>query len=74
MTDAEAIEVQACEHCQKEYPIEQVHTMEGCWICDGCYAEWKAEFDACDHDWAPDHDEFGEPGKACRKCSGFVAD
>lgn len=44
------------------------------WICQECYSGWKAEFDACDHDWVSDIDHMGDAGKYCQKCSGFVRD
>jgi hypothetical protein len=62
---------QGCEHCLKEFPIETMLSMSDCWYCQGCYDEWKKEFDACDHDWVPEESEFGEPGRHCDKCNGF---
>lgn len=38
-----------------------------------CIAEWRAEFDACQHDWQEPYWFDGDEGKICRKCSGFVA-
>lgn len=67
------IDLQGCEHCSKEFPIETMTMMGDCWFCVGCYFEWRAEFEACQHDWAPGHFD-GEPGKLCNKCSGFIRD
>ena len=36
--------------------------MGDCWFCHACYTAWKAEFDACEHDWEPELSEFGEDG------------
>lgn len=62
---------QGCEHCSNEFPIETMTMMGEHWFCQGCYDGWKKEFDACDHHWAPEESEFGEPGQYCNKCSGF---
>lgn len=70
----EAIDLQGCEHCSKEFPIEAMTSMDDCWICQGCHAEWKKEFDACEHEWTSDIDAMGDTGKYCQKCSGFVRD
>lgn len=70
----EPLDMQACEMCQKERPIEAMQLMEDDWICEDCYVAWKAEFDACDHVWKPHTSVMSEPGKICEKCSGFVAD
>jgi hypothetical protein len=67
-------DLQACEHCRKEFPIEEMLSMSDFWICSGCYAEWKQTFDACEHQWEPHESEFGEPGKYCGRCMGFVVD
>ena len=65
------VDLQGCEHCGKEFPLDECVTMVDCWYCDGCYKEWKAVFDACQHDWEPELSEFGEDGRYCHKCSGF---
>lgn len=70
----ETIDLQQCEMCLKEFPIEEMSSMEDVWICGGCYAEWKKEFDTCEHDWKPHTSVMSEPGRICEKCSGFVAD
>jgi uncharacterized Zn ribbon protein len=67
-------DLQGCEHCSKEFPIEDMTMMDDGWFCAECCAEWKAEFDACAHSWEPEESEFGEPGKYCGKCHGFVLD
>lgn len=67
-------DLQGCEHCGNEFPIEDCHMMVDTWICDRCYREWKAEFDTCDHEWEPETDQYGDPGRFCRKCHGFVID
>lgn len=70
-----AVEMQGCEHCGKEFPFDDNMTMMGeYWFCHGCYTEWKAVFDACDHHWTPEESEFGDPGQYCDKCHGFVED
>lgn len=66
-----AEDLQGCESCSKDFPIETMTMMCDCWFCEGCYKEWKAEFDACEHHWTPEDSEFGEPGRYCDKCSCF---
>lgn len=68
------VEMQGCEHCSAEVPIEDAVYSEGCYFCPKCYAEWKAHFDTCEHSWEPHYDEYGTPGRYCNKCCGFVAD
>ena len=66
-------EKQGCEHCSKEFPLETMScSADGCWICEGCYADFKKQFDACEHDWEPHTDEMGDEGRVCKRCSGFV--
>lgn len=48
-------------------------SMEGCWFCEACTADFQRTFDACDHSWLPHTDEMGDLGKYCLKCTGFVA-
>lgn len=67
----ENVDLQGCEHCGKEFPVETCHMMSDVWICDGCYKDWKKIFDACQHEWEPEESEFGEPGQYCHKCCGF---
>ena len=70
----EPVDLQQCEHCDKEFPVETMTMMEDDWICDGCYKEWRAEFDACNHVWKPHTSTMSEPGRICERCNGFVAD
>ena len=67
-------EMQACEHCGSEVPLDDAVSSEGCWYCPKCFEEWRAEFDACEHDWdaEPYYGEHGDEGRLCKKCSGFV--
>jgi hypothetical protein len=67
----EVLDLQGCEHCSKEFPIDTMTSMGDFWICQVCYDGWKKEFDACEHHWTPEASEFGEPGQYCDKCSGF---
>lgn len=67
-------DMQQCESCSKEYPIEAMQMMEDNWICEGCYVAWKQEFDACDHVWKPHTSTMSETGRICERCNGFVAD
>jgi hypothetical protein len=71
---SEAIELQVCEACSKERPIETMTLMEGCWFCGPCVDDFQKTFDACDHSWSPHTDDMGDPGQVCSKCSGFVRD
>jgi hypothetical protein len=61
---------QGCEHCGKDFPIEDCHMMEDIWICDGCYREWKAIFDTCNHEWDSHTNQYGEPARYCHRCCG----
>lgn len=70
---SEPIDLQGCEHCGKEFPIEQCTMMVDCWYCESCCAEWRAIFDSCEHDWRDDYQD-GEKGVLCRKCNGFMPD
>jgi hypothetical protein len=69
---AEQVELQACEHCSKELPVETMEIMDDCWFCSGCTAEWRAIFDACEHRWEPHVDQMGDEGQYCTRCMGFV--
>lgn len=69
-----AIEMQGCERCSKEFPLEQMTMQEDCWICEGCYADFKKHFDACEHQWEPHINSYGEPSQYCPKCIGLVRD
>jgi hypothetical protein len=66
-------ELQGCEHCGKEVPIESMTTMGDCWFCSPCTDEWRAHFASCKHVFTPSH-EHGDAGQYCEKCSGFVRD
>jgi hypothetical protein len=71
---SEKIDLQACEHCGKEYPIETMHSMSDCWFCYRCTVSFEKAFDACDHKWSPHVDAMGNSGQHCERCSGFVTD
>jgi hypothetical protein len=71
---ADEIEMQGCEHCSKEFPLEEMTRQADGWFCEGCYAEFKKHFDACDHIWEPEIDDMGDEGQYCAKCCGFVCD
>lgn len=70
----EAVELQGCEHCSKEFPIETMRRMSDCWFCESCTDEFQKNFDVCDHKWSPHTDEMGDHGSYCERCSGFVRD
>lgn len=70
----EQVELQCCEHCGKEFPLETMRSMDDCWFCAGCTADFQKHFDACDHEWSSDIDAMGDTGQYCQKCSGFVRD
>jgi hypothetical protein len=71
---SEAIELQGCEHCSKEFPIETMQHMEGNWFCEVCTNEFQEAFKICEHKWSPHTNEMGDPGQYCENCSGFVSD
>jgi predicted nucleic acid-binding Zn ribbon protein len=68
-------ELQGCESCGKEFDLSICSmTADGCWICEGCDAEFREAFATCAHDWEPHVDDMGDPGVYCKNCSGFVRD
>jgi hypothetical protein len=67
-------ETNICERCGTVHPFEGSVYSEGCYFCPRCWAEWRQNFDACQHKWEPHHNEHGDPGKICRRCCGFVSD
>lgn len=71
---AEPIDWQQCEHCDGEFPIETMSSMEDAWFCEKCMADWRECFAACDHRWRPEphYNTHGDEGKICERCSGFV--
>lgn len=68
----EPVDLQQCEHCDKELPIETMSMMEDCWFCESCVKEWREEFDACKHEWRPYVDQMGDEGRICDHCNGFA--
>lgn len=74
MTDTELCgETFTCEHCEKDFPLEQRVAHVDVYFCEGCTAEWRKEFETCEHDFEPYNAE-GEDGQYCRNCHCFVAD
>lgn len=73
---SETIDLQQCEHCDKEFPIETMTSMEDCWFCEKCVVDWQDCFDRCEHRWSaePHHGAMGDVGRVCERCSGFVSD
>jgi len=65
-------ELQRCEHCLQYAQIETMTHMSEAWFCQPCVENWKATFDACDHQWSPWVDEYGDQGQFCERCTGFV--
>lgn len=66
------VEMQTCEHCSKDFPIESMRMMSECWFCEACTDDFHKHFETCDHKWSPHTDEHGDAGKYCENCSGFV--
>lgn len=73
MADIE-IDLQGCEHCSKEFPIEKMTMMGDYWFCLECFAAWLTFFNQCNHEFEPETNSEGEPGQFCSKCNGFVRD
>jgi hypothetical protein len=64
-----------CESCSAKCGIEEsVATADGCDLCPKCWAEAKAHFEACEHEWVAETDDCGEPAHACNRCSFIVCD
>ena len=63
-----------CEACRALTSLKDAIYSEGCSFCPGCWAAWLAEFNACEHEWQEHYNEYGEKGRCCKQCSGFVAD
>lgn len=62
--DGEDDDNQGCESCDKSFPIEQMTSGEDGWFCPECIADWRKDFESCEHDWKIRGDE-----KFCEKCS-----
>lgn len=69
-----AEDMQGCERCSKEHPIETMTMMEDYWFCAECVADFQQLFDGCNHKWEPHTDTMGYPGRCCSRCTGFVRD
>jgi hypothetical protein len=67
-------ELQGCERCREERPIESMTMMDDCWFCAECVADFDKTFAACDHAWKPHTDSMGDVGRYCTRCTGFVRD
>jgi hypothetical protein len=69
------IELRNCSHCDKEFPMDELeHFGEDSDFCEACAAAWIETFNACQHVFEYAENEFGDPGKVCQRCSGFVRD
>jgi len=55
-----------CEFCHKRFREEMLVSLGDICVCQKCNDEWQKEYDACDHDWKPDH----YYGRVCEKCGG----
>src|SRR6185312_7060519 len=67
---SETIELQTCEHCQKDKDLSTMTRMDDCWFCAGCTAGFQKHFEACDHKWSPHIDSMGDEGQCCDRCTG----
>lgn len=66
---------QGCEMCGNVFRLDTMtSTDDDCWICAGCQARFKEVFDACEHEWQPHTDKYGDPAKVCHKCCGVVVE
>lgn len=68
----EPVDLQACERCSKEHPIETMRMMDDCWFCAACVSDFDKTFAACRHEWEPHADSMGDAGQYCTRCTGFV--
>jgi len=67
--------LQHCECCDARVPIATMTSCgDGCWMCEACAAEAAEEFRTCKHEWEPAHDEYGDLGQFCTRCSHIVLD
>jgi hypothetical protein len=39
-----------CDKCKKCYPVKDVHSILGVWVCVYCYPEGKDYCDCCSND------------------------
>ena len=59
-----------CEACGTHIRHGDACYSEGCFFCQNCMDEWRAEIAACAHQWQPWVSEHGEAGRICDKCGG----
>lgn len=69
---SEPIDLQGCERCSKENPIESMTMMDDGWFCAECTADFQKSFASCEHKWEPHTDHMGDDGQYCSRCTGFV--
>ena len=67
-------EMATCEHCSKEFEFDNAVRHGDCIFCPQCDADWREHFAQCRHDWEPHSDEYGDAGRYCTNCAGFVCD
>lgn len=58
--------LQECEFCHKRFREETLVSLGDIDVCAKCNEQWQAEYDACAHEWEPDH----HYGRVCAKCGG----
>lgn len=59
-----------CESCGVPFQSDDDGVSMGdVYFCAKCYAEWKAEYDACEHEWGGGEYEGGQ--RICNKCNGY---
>lgn len=56
-----------CEFCEKRVREDSLTQHGDVSLCQKCSADWRAEYDACDHEWA--QEEFDQ-ARVCKKCNG----
>lgn len=74
MDDSEKIDLQTCEACGEEGPVENFCMHDDVWICESCDADFRNAFASCKHQWETEThiNNMGEEGRICSKCNGFV--
>jgi hypothetical protein len=72
----DGVEMRACESCKAVVALDTMaHLGEGFDVCVKCAKQWLEVFYDCTHKWREgDFNEYGDPGRSCSRCGGFIED